>query len=168
MTSKPMTATRSSSSAAVSRVPDTQEPSGFWNAPAERGKISYHEPYRALVRSTHSGYSAEGETQSRSGVRAMTWRTCQEVPAESRSATGAEVSRMPFRASVSRRRSSSDSSDIATARSRTRPPSVSMRSTSTPAAIFTSASCAHVPYGSDQPSTRKRQAPGASGTTQPS
>ena len=54
-TSKPMEEMRGRSSAAVRSVPDTQEPSGRWKAPSERGKISYHAPARASGRATPSG-----------------------------------------------------------------------------------------------------------------
>ena len=49
---------------------------------------------------------------------------------------------------------SSVRSTASRARSKSRAPSSSMSSTSTPASTLLVASCSHVPYGSDHPSTR--------------
>jgi hypothetical protein len=58
-----------SRSAAVRKVPDFggSMPRGSTTAPSERGKNSYQEPNRALLRSTISAAGREAVTSSRSG-----------------------------------------------------------------------------------------------------
>src|SRR5664279_3405612 len=51
-TSKPIAAIAGRRLAAVANVPDL---GGSSDAPSERGKNSYHDPYKARSRSTHSG-----------------------------------------------------------------------------------------------------------------
>ena len=75
--------------------------SGSCTAPSERGKISYHAPYRARSRSTSSGYAVDGLTWSRSGRAASSARTDGSVPACSRASGGRPVSRSAVTASRS-------------------------------------------------------------------
>ena len=59
----PSAAIAGSRLAAVRSVPVVHFPvSGSCTAPSERGKISYHAPYRARSRSTSSGYAVDGLT----------------------------------------------------------------------------------------------------------
>ena len=158
-----MAAMRSRRSAAVRSVPECQVPSSLTPEPSERGKIPYQEPIRARSRSTWRGYSAVGETWSRSGRRSRAALTESARPAARRSSTGLEGSRMIHTASLRALTPSSSRPSMASARSRTRAPSSNMSSTSMPAGTLMPASWLQVAYGSDQPSTRKRQSPGASG-----
>ena len=135
-----MAAMRSSRSAALRSVPECQVPSSLTPEPSERGKISYQEPIRARSRSTWRGYSAEGETWSRSGRRSRAALTESDMPAARRSATGLEGSRMIHTASLRALTPSSSRPSMATARSRTRAPSSSMSSTSIPAGTLMPAS----------------------------
>ena len=68
-TSKPMAAIASSRLAAVRSVPETgaRRPIGSIWTPSERGKNSYHEPYRARSRSTWTVSGLDLVTSSRSG-----------------------------------------------------------------------------------------------------
>src|ERR1700751_3286989 len=65
-TSKPISAIRGSSAAAVPKVPCTGLPSAP-HPPVERGNISYHEPKRASGRSTQIPNCPPLETISRNG-----------------------------------------------------------------------------------------------------
>ncbi len=117
---------------------------------------------------------ADAVTWSRRGARPRTSRTSGDVAAARRASAGRLASARAAAASASVRASCGDrvpgvpstpgrGTASARTRSKRRTPSASMRSTSTPAAIFTVASCAQVPYGSLHASTRSDQSPRESG-----
>ncbi len=159
-----MSATASRREVAVAKLPDR---GGSSEAPSLRGKNSYQPPTSARRRWTRRGHGPLEVTPSRMGFSRMTAATAGSVAAATRTGTGS-ASVTSVRAAVVRTVRSVDAagSDVA-ARWRSREPSRSSSSTSTPAGILMSARCSQVSQGLPQPSTVNVQSPTASGRTRP-
>ncbi len=157
-TSKPIAATPSRRFAAVRKVPLFQLPSFRRRAPSERGKNSYHAPTPARRRSTRISCSGESVVSSASGHAAKTSSAGASTSAR-RSAADAAVSRSPAASALRRRRVATGRDFSATARSMSRAPISYMSSASTPASIFSAASCRHVATSSSNPVTCQCQTP---------
>ncbi len=98
--SKPISLIAGRRSAAVRKVPEVQRPdSSSKVAPSERGKNSYQALKAASLRSTRTGYVADGLSSSRTGRRSRTARTSSVRPASRRSWSPRAVSRSPVAAS---------------------------------------------------------------------
>ena len=173
-----MSAIASSRCAAVRRVPDFggRRRVGSTSAPSDRGKNSYHAPYRARWRCTISGNSAVVVSRSRSGYAVRAAVTAALVPAASRSSgTRASSASCPaasfsaLRAARACLASSGGSvlgaATLCAARSSSSAPSASISSTSWPIGTLMPASCRHLATGSPQASTRNCQLPARSGVT---
>ena len=167
MTSKPISATASSRFAAVRRVPLVTLPVASSRvAPSERGKNSYQLPKSARSRSAYAGNGPSTLTSSRIGWARSTSSRAGSCSAARRASAGRSVSCAAVIAGRSTSRPGSEAGRSARTRSSSSRPSVNISSTSTPAGIFSPASCCQVASGSDQACTSNVQAPSVSGVTQ--
>src|SRR5579875_1835604 len=183
-TSKPIAAMASSLRAAVRSVPETgRRPGPPVFAPSDRGKNSYHAPYRARSRCTTTGYAADEVSRSRSGNDSRTAVISSLSAAASRS-RGGICSSPRVRASARRaalaccgllaaagpgRRGACrcaprcsaprGARTPAAARSNSRAPSAKTSGTSWPSGILIAASWRHPATGSPQACTRKCHRP---------